>query len=108
LTGDALSIHDRFYPLAMRAAAVDVDRIRVVDLAEEPAWRPTLRTNGFANGHYQSGHFRAANGTAIRLYRADGDRRLVLLPPIGEGAPVLLDAPNPEAFVREIRARWSR
>jgi hypothetical protein len=108
LTGDTLTIQDRFYSLTLRAAAVDADRIRVVDLDEEPAWRPTARTNGFANGHYQSGHFRAANGAAIRLYRADGDRRLVLIPPRGEGDAVLLDALDPQAFAREIRARWSR
>ena len=80
LTSETLTIHDRLYPVTLRANAVDVANIRVVDLDGNSEWRPTLRTNGFANSHYESGWFRAANGQKVRLYRAGGER-LVLLPP---------------------------
>ena len=63
------------------------------------------RTNGFANGHYRSGWFRVANGKTLRLYWADGTR-LVLLPPKGNGAAVLLETTDPEKFLRRLREAW--
>jgi hypothetical protein len=85
---------------------VDVEHIRVIDLGVDTEWRPTERTNGFANAHYASGWFRVASGKTVRMYRAGGTR-LVLLPPIGDGAAVLLEVAEPEKFVVEVRRKWS-
>jgi hypothetical protein len=41
------------------------------------------------------------------MYRAGGSR-LVLLPPKGDGAAVLLETGEPEKFVAELRREWSR
>jgi len=106
LTAGRLTIHDRFYPVTLQADAIDAGHVRIVDLARESEWRPTLRTNGFANVHYQSGWFRAANGKTVRLYRAGGNR-LVLIPPKGDTAPVLYQAKDPERFVQELRRQWA-
>ncbi len=106
LTGDTLTIHDRFYPVTLRADAVDVEGIRIVDLNTDSQWRPTVRTNGFSNQHYHSGWYRVGSGQKVRLYRADGTR-LVLLPPKGTGAAVLLEAVEPERFVAEIQRQWT-
>jgi len=105
LTRDSLTIHDRFYAVTLRAGDVDVAGVRVVDLATESEWRTTARTNGFANSHYQSGWYKVRGGQKIRLYRADATR-LVLLPPKGTGAAVLLDAKDPEEFVQKVRREW--
>ena len=105
LTADALTIRDRLYPVTVNKSAVDVAGIRVVNLAIDTGWRPTARTDGFANSHYQSGWYRVANGAKVRLYRASATR-LVLLPPKGEGAPVLLEAADPDRFAEELRQRW--
>jgi len=75
---------------------VDVEHIRVVDFGVDTEWRPTRRTNGFANAHYASGWFRVANGETIRMYRAGGTR-LVLLPPKGDGAALLLEVGSPRS-----------
>ncbi|HEY1206433.1 MAG: PH domain-containing protein [Bryobacteraceae bacterium] len=107
LDSQSLEIHDLFYPVTVRAADVDVERIRVVDFAMDADWRPTARTNGFANGHYRSGWFRVANGEKVRMYRADGTR-LVLLPPRDSGAAVLVEVQDPERFAAELRRLWSR
>jgi hypothetical protein len=107
LTGDSLTIHDRFYPVTLQASSVDIQQIRIVDLATETEWRPVVRTNGFAVAHYRSGWFRVANGQKVRLYRADG-QRVVLLPPTGDGSPVLYEAADPEMFVSQVRSAWSR
>jgi hypothetical protein len=107
LTPTELTIHDRFYPVTLLADNVDVSQIRIVDLARDAEWRPTFRTNGFANWHYQSGWFRvAAVQKNVRVYRSGG-QRLVLLPPSGDGVTVLYQAADPEAFVSAIRAAWS-
>jgi hypothetical protein len=106
LTPEALTIHDRFYPVTVNRSAVDVDHVRIVDLAVDTDWQPTLRTNGFASVHYRSGWFRVAGGKTIRVYRADG-KRLVLLPGAGNGATVLLETQEPEKFVLEVRQEWS-
>ena len=107
LTADALTIHDRFYPVTLKAADVDVARVRLVDIAVDREWRPTMRTNGFANAHYRSGWFRVAGGQKVRLYRVDGTR-LVLLPPKGDGAAVLLEARDPDKLLDELRRAWGR
>jgi hypothetical protein len=90
----------------VNAVTVIVEHIRVVDLGVDTAWRPTLRTNGFANPRYHSGWFRVANGNTIRMYSADS-KRLVLLPPASSGTPVLLETRDPEEFAREVRQAWS-
>jgi hypothetical protein len=105
LTSEGLTIHDRFYPVTVRAADVDVEHIQVVDIGVDPHWRPTMRTNGFANARYRSGWFRVAGGEKVRMYRTDS-RRLVLLPPKGEAAPVLIEVKQPEAFIQEVRQAW--
>ena len=105
LTPQSLTIHDRFYPVTLQAAGVDAGHIRLIDFAVDAEWRPTARTNGFANSHYRSGWFRVAGGKTVRMYRADATR-LVLLPPKGNGAAVLLETPDPERFIRELRHAW--
>jgi len=107
LTSGALAIHDRFYPVTIGAASTDVEGIRVVDLNQETGWRPVLRVGAFGNGRYQSGWFRAANGTKMRLYRAVSAERLVLLPPKGGDGPVLLQVAGPDQFAEQIRREWS-
>ena len=105
LTAETLTIHDRFYPVTLRTADVDIAGIRLVDIAVDRDWRPTMRTNGFANAHYHSGWFRVASGRKVRMYRADGTR-LVLLPPKGDSAAVLMEVKDPERFLDELRREW--
>ena len=105
LTPESLTIHDRFYPVTLNRTGVDVEHIRVLDFGVDTEWQPTERTNGFGNAHYASGWFRVASGKTIRMYRA-GSARLVLLPPKGDGAAVLLETREPEKFVAEVREKW--
>ncbi len=105
LTADGLVIHDRFYPAKLKAQEIDLENIRLVDIGTDPDWKPKVRTNGFSNFHYHSGWFKTANGKKVRMYRADS-RKLVLLPPKGEGFPVLLEVTDPQAFIKEALKSW--
>jgi hypothetical protein len=106
LTPDSLTIHDHcFYSVTVDKGDLDLAAARVVDLHHDGDWRPRMRTNGFANPHYQSGWFRAANGTKMRMYRAGGSR-MVLLPAKNGGAPILYQAADPDRFLQELRQRW--
>jgi hypothetical protein len=104
---DSISVDDFFYAVTVRASDVDVDHIRVVDVGHDPEWRITMRTNGFSNAHYHSGWYRVAGGAKVRMYRTDSTR-LVLIPPRGGGAAVLLQTAEPEAFAAELQRRWTR
>ena len=68
LTPLSLTIHDRFYPVTLQADSVDAEHIRLIDFGVDTEWRPTARTNGFANSHYRSGWFRVASGKTVRMY----------------------------------------
>jgi hypothetical protein len=105
LTKTALEIHDRFYPVTLNADSVDVGNVRVIDFDKDTDWKPVTRTNGFGSEHYHSGWFQVSSGQKVRMYRADS-KRVVLLPPKGEGAPVLLETKDPEKFVAEVHHEW--
>jgi hypothetical protein len=105
LTSDALTIHDRFYPVTLARANVDVGGMKVVSFAADPQWRPVERTNGFANGHYQSGTFQLANGSKIHMYSAGGGQ-MVLLPGKADGPTVLLETPEPDKFLTAVKQMW--
>lgn len=105
LTPDTLTIHDRFYPVTLKPAAIDIPAIRTVSIDGDSPWRPVMRTNGFANVHYRAGWFRDAAGQKVRMYRADG-HQLVLLPPKGDAAPVLFEVKDPPAFIQQLRTLW--
>jgi hypothetical protein len=107
LTPDGLEIHDRFYPITVKASEIDVGSVRIVNITNDNEWRLVRRTNGFANRYYRAGWFRVANGKTVRMYCAGG-RRLVLLPPKASGAPVLMEVTRPEEFLRELRRAWSK
>ncbi len=105
LTRDTLTIARQVLSVTLHADATDAAGIRIVDLRQDSEWRPTLRTNGFANKNYQSGWFRVTTGATVRMYRAGG-QRLVLIPPKGSGTAVLYQAKDPDRFVQELRQEW--
>jgi hypothetical protein len=105
ITSEGLAIHDRFYPVTVKATDVDVEDVKVVDIGADPHWRLTSRTKGIGLLHYKAGWFRVAGGEKVRMYRTIS-QRLVLLPPKGQNAPVLLEVKHPDAFIQEVRQTW--
>jgi hypothetical protein len=105
LTPDALTFHDKFYPVTLKADAVEASQIRVVDFTQEPDWRPVQKANGFNNSHYEAGKWRLASGKVIEMYRAGGNR-LVLIPGKGAATTVLYQAQDPAQFAAQVRREW--
>jgi hypothetical protein len=93
------------YPVTIESSDIDIEHIKVVDIGVDPHWRPTERTQGFGGLRYRAGWFRVAGGEKVRMYRTTR-QRLVLLPPNGQNAPVLLEVKRPEAFIQEVRQAW--
>jgi hypothetical protein len=105
ITSEGLTIHDLFYEATIKSADIDIEHIKVVDIEVDPHWHPTEKIKGSSSKHYKAGWFRVAGGDKIRLYRTTS-QRLVLLPPKGQNAPVLLEVKQPEAFIQEVRQAW--
>jgi hypothetical protein len=105
IASEGLTIHDRFYPATVKAADVDIEHIKIVDIKTDPHWRLTARTDGIGARYYKAGWFRVAGGEKVRMYRTTS-QRLVLLPPKSQNAPLLLEAKQPEAFIKEVRQAW--
>jgi hypothetical protein len=105
ITSEGLTIHDRFYPVTVKATDVDIEHAKVVDVGADPHWRLTSRTDGIGLARYKAGWFRVAGGEKVRMYRTIS-QHLVLLPPKGPNAPILMEAKQPEAFIQELRRAW--
>jgi hypothetical protein len=105
ITSEGLTIHDRFYPVTVKATDVDVEHVKVVDIWADPHWRLTARTDGIGLRHYKAGWFRVEGGEKVQMYRTTS-QRLVLLPPNGQKPPVLLEVKQPDAFIQEVRQAW--
>ena len=105
ITSEGLTIHDMLYPVTIKSADMDIEHIKVVDIGVDPHWHLTERTNGFGGLRYRAGWFRVAGGEKVRMYRTTS-QRLVLLPPKGQNAPVLLEVKQPDAFIQEVRQAW--
>jgi len=115
IANGTIAIHDRFYPVTLRADEIDAVDARVVAVGKDSEWRPVARTNGFSNSRYSSGWFRTANGQTVRMYRA-GAERLVLIPGRAGRTSVLLEAKDPDGMAASVRSlaaspvgfRWPR
>ena len=105
IISEGLVIHDGFYSDTLKAADIDLERVKVVDVAKDAHWRPDSKISGVGNGQHRFGYWRVAGGERVRLYQTGGER-LVLLPPKDKTTPVLVEVKQPESFIQELRQAW--
>lgn len=84
------------------AAAIDLDRARIVSLDEHEALRPGIKTFGTALPGYRAGHFRRFDGARSFVLLTTQDR--VLLLPERSGRRLLLSLEQPQALLDALRA----
>lgn len=102
LSSGGLAIRGTLYGRTLPWAALRVEDARVVDLAQDRALRPTLRTNGVGLPGYQAGWFSLGSSGRGLLFLSDRTR--VVAVPTTEGYTLLMSARDPEALLVALRA----
>lgn len=105
LDGDHLRVVAGLFSHAVAVAHIDLERARIVDLAERTELRPTIKTFGMSLPGYHAGHFRlrAKLGKAFCLVT---DTRRVLWLPLRDGKQqLLLSLERPQALLDALRGR---
>jgi hypothetical protein len=87
-------------------AELELDRAEVVDLAQRPPLRPTLKLVGSRVPGYCSGYFRLRGGARAAVAITDARRVLVL--PRRNGNYVLLSLENPASLLEALRRAAAR
>lgn len=102
LDGRELCVAATFYTRRITADALDLDRARIVDLAEHTEFKPALKTNGFNLPFFQAGHYRLRNRAKAFCLLTGRERVLVL--PQRDGRFILLSPEKPQALLDALRA----
>lgn len=84
----AIRIRGDLYGKTWPLATFHVDQARLIDLAQEPEFRPKWKLWGTSMAGYQSGTFRLHNGKSATLFLSAKDSVLVL--PFRDGSILLL------------------
>lgn len=96
-----LRITATLYRKQVAVDAIDLDKARVVDLAEHTELRPLVKTNGFNLPGLAAGHYRLRNlGKAFCLIT---DRSRVLALPLRAGSWLLLSPEKPRELLEQLR-----
>ncbi len=98
---EGLAIRGDLYGRRLPAASLLREAARLVDLTEDPNYRPVWRTNGAGLPGYGSGWFGLANGDKALIFVTD-KRRVIYLPTRG-GYALLLSVAEPEKFLEALR-----
>lgn len=101
LDGRELCVAATFYTRRIAADALDLDRARIVDLAEHTELKPMLKTNGFNLPFFQAGHYRLRNRAKAFCLLTGRERVLVL--PQRDGRFILLSPEKPQALLDALR-----
>jgi hypothetical protein len=91
--------HD-FYP----KSELLLSAMKIIDLAESPAWRPAYREHGEGGMGYSAGAWTLFNGTKVRLHFAHESRAILI--PRRRGRPVMIGIGDLDAFLAKARATW--
>lgn len=102
LQDGVLEVRAAFYRKRVAVTELDVERARIVDLAERTELRPAVKTNGISMPGYHAGHFRIYRGLE-KAFCLLTDRRRVLWLPLREGGQLLLSLERPQALLDALR-----
>lgn len=104
--GDAqLDVLSTFYRKRVALHSLQLERARVVDLAEHGDYRPRSKSNGFSMPGFRSGHFRLRGGGKAFCLITDASRVLAL--PLRDGSMLLLSPEQPHALLDELKRSLS-
>lgn len=95
-----------FYGRTIRKDEIAIDGARIINLNEEPAYKPALRTNGIGLPGFQSGWFRLKNKEKALLFVTDYQKVLYL--PTTKDYSLLISVTDPETMLEKMKEMWSQ
>lgn len=104
LEADRLTVKAAIFTRRVMVSDIDLERARVLDLAEHPELRPGLKTNGFALPGFSAGHFRGRDKR--KMFCLLTDNRVLDLP-LTDGSRLLISPERPQAVLDALRQRAS-
>lgn len=96
-----LDVTATFYRKRVPVESIDLDRARVLNLAEHTELRPMLKTNGFNLPGFAAGHYRMRNLSKAFCLLTNRSRVLVL--PLRDGPTLLLSPEKPRELLDQLR-----
>ena len=106
LTSQALAVRGDLFGPTLPLAKLDPDGARAVDPETDPQARIAGRIWGGGFAGYRSGWFRLADGSKAQVFLRDGEGTVLV--PTRQGYSLLLSMPDPDAFLRTLKQRFSR
>jgi hypothetical protein len=101
MDADALSVVTTFYRRRLPYADLDLANARVLELDEQPGFKPLLKTNAMMVPGFHSGSFRLRNWKSAFVAISDGRRVLWL--PTRRAYSLLLQPEQPQALLDHLR-----
>jgi Bacterial PH domain len=102
LDDGVLDILATFFRHRVPLQDIDLEKSRVVDLAEHGEWRPFVKTNGYSLPGISAGWYRSRDLTSLFCLVTNRQRVLVL--PLRAGGAVLLSAERPTELLNALRS----
>ena len=96
-----LTIAATLYTRRVPLSSMWLDRARVVNFAENPDFKPGMKSNGFQFPGFRAGHFHMKGGGKAFCLITDDSRVLVI--PLRDGNSVLVSPEQPRALLDELR-----
>jgi hypothetical protein len=101
--GGQLDIRAGWYRLKVSPRELDLDKARIVDLAEHVEYRPSLKTNAIALPGFSAGHFRLRDWRRKAFCLLTARQRVLVLPE-RSGRTILLSLREPRSLLDALRA----
>lgn len=106
LGNDGLQVTSSFYRRVLPLASLQLDKARIIDLAEHIDYAPRIKTNGTSLPRFKSGWFRLRNGNKALV--ALFNKQKVLWLPTDDGFDLLLQPHDPQALLAHLRQLASK
>ena len=96
-----LTIASTLYTRRVPLSSMHLDRARVVNFAENPDFKPGMKSNGFQFPGFRSGHFHMKDGGKGFCLITDDSRVLVI--PLRDGNSLLISPQQPRVLLDELK-----
>lgn len=106
LQNGELVVTSTFYRRRTAVSALQLDKARIVDLAEHTELKPGSKINGYGMPGFQSGHYRMGGRRKAFCLITDASRVLYL--PLRDDSVLLLSPEQPRALLDALNAHAAR